>query len=101
MTAKESQNGGDGAERFPIRFPVEVLLTGESEPGAFETWGVSKAGISLRSQQVIKVDQGIYVKMTLPSLIAATKKNISDSRSGIATHKNSWRHFSRTKLFLT
>ncbi len=66
MTAKESQNGGDGAERFPIRFPVEVLLTGELEPGAFETWGVSKAGISLRSQQVIKVDQGIYVKMTLP-----------------------------------
>lgn len=67
MTAKESQDGGAAVERFAIRFPVELQIEGQSEVALLHTWGVFREGISLRSEEVIKVGQSVHVKMSLPS----------------------------------
>lgn len=57
---------GGGSRRYLIRFPVEVLREGETEPRSLESDHVGPGGIFIRSEGEVSAGDVVFVKMRLP-----------------------------------
>jgi Tfp pilus assembly protein PilZ len=57
---------GGGSRRYLIRFPVEVLREGETEPLSLESDYVGAGGMFLRTEGEVSAGDVVFVKMRLP-----------------------------------
>ncbi|MED5464865.1 MAG: PilZ domain-containing protein [Myxococcota bacterium] len=81
---------GGGSRRYLIRFPVEVLREGETEPFSLESDYVGAGGMFLRAKDEVSAGDVIFAKMRLPlgvgtvCLKGSAAVNEASSVSGVA-----------------
>ena len=66
MSEEKARPDRRTALRYLIRFPVEVLVEGESEPRSFESDNISSGGLYIRCDEAFEVDDHVYLKVELP-----------------------------------